>query len=39
MTEIQTTTAGSLPRTKTVIDANAALAFDDDGFALSCLRA
>ncbi|WP_029150310.1 cobalamin-independent methionine synthase II family protein [Microbacterium indicum] len=34
MTEIQTTTAGSLPRTQALIDANAAREFEDDGFTL-----
>lgn len=34
MTEIQTTTAGSLPRTPSLIDANAARTFRDDGFTL-----
>lgn len=31
---ISTTTAGSLPRTQALIDANAAQTFDDDGFTL-----
>ncbi|WOF23361.1 cobalamin-independent methionine synthase II family protein [Microbacterium betulae] len=35
MTTIQTTTAGSLPRTQALIDANAARAFEDDGFTLT----
>src|SRR5690606_8801732 len=34
MTTIQTSTAGSLPRTKQLIEANAARAFEDDGFTL-----
>ena len=34
MTTIQTTTAGSLPRTAQLIEANAARAFEDDGFTL-----
>lgn len=34
MTEIQTTTAGSLPRTQALLDANAARSFADDGFTL-----
>ncbi|MCR2783299.1 MULTISPECIES: cobalamin-independent methionine synthase II family protein [unclassified Microbacterium] len=34
MTEIQTTTAGSLPRTQALIDANGARTFADDGFTL-----
>ncbi|CAG7845766.1 2-hydroxypropyl-CoM lyase [Pseudoclavibacter triregionum] len=34
MTEIQTTTAGSLPRTADLIAANAARSFADDGFTL-----
>lgn len=34
MTSIQTTTAGSLPRTQALIDANAARGFADDGFTL-----
>ena len=34
MTTIQTTTAGSLPRTAQLIDANAAREFEDDGFTL-----
>lgn len=32
MTTIETTTAGSLPRTKALIEANAARTFEDDGF-------
>ncbi|GLI26618.1 methionine synthase [Agromyces rhizosphaerae] len=34
MTEIQTTTAGSLPRTQALIEANAARSFAEDGFTL-----
>ncbi|MCR2813224.1 cobalamin-independent methionine synthase II family protein [Microbacterium sp. zg.Y1090] len=34
MTDIQTTTAGSLPRTQALIEANAARTFADDGFTL-----
>lgn len=34
MSSIQTTTAGSLPRTQALIDANAARGFADDGFTL-----
>lgn len=34
MTTIQTSTAGSLPRTKQLIEANAARTFEDDGFTL-----
>lgn len=34
MTGIQTTTAGSLPRTQALIDANAARTFAEDGFTL-----
>lgn len=34
MTRIQTTTAGSLPRTTALIEANAARTFADDGFTL-----
>jgi len=34
MTEISTTTAGSLPRTPALIDANRARSFADDGFTL-----
>lgn len=34
MTTIQTTTAGSLPRTDALIEANAARTFEDDGFTL-----
>ena len=34
MTTIQTTTAGSLPRTDALIQANAARTFEDDGFTL-----
>ncbi|MGO3146449.1 MAG: cobalamin-independent methionine synthase II family protein [Leucobacter sp.] len=34
MTNIETTTAGSLPRTQALIDANAARTFEDDGFTL-----
>lgn len=34
MTTIETTTAGSLPRTQALIDANAAREFEDDGFTL-----
>ena len=34
MTEIQTTTAGSLPRTRSLIEANGARTFADDGFTL-----
>ncbi len=34
MTEIQTTTAGSLPRSRALIDANAARSFGEDGFTL-----
>jgi len=34
MTTIQTTTAGSLPRTAQLIEANAARTFEDDGFTL-----
>lgn len=34
MTQIETTTAGSLPRTQALIDANAARTFADDGFTL-----
>ncbi|WP_420793552.1 cobalamin-independent methionine synthase II family protein [Microbacterium thalli] len=34
VTEIQTTTAGSLPRTPALIDANRARTFADDGFTL-----
>ncbi|MFC5337244.1 cobalamin-independent methionine synthase II family protein [Leucobacter denitrificans] len=34
MTTIETTTAGSLPRTQALIDANAARTFEDDGFTL-----
>ncbi|MBP1326825.1 5-methyltetrahydropteroyltriglutamate--homocysteine methyltransferase [Leucobacter exalbidus] len=34
MTKIETTTAGSLPRTQALIDANAARTFEDDGFTL-----
>ena len=34
MTEIQTTTAGSLPRTRSLIEANGARTFSDDGFTL-----
>ncbi|MGI6877361.1 cobalamin-independent methionine synthase II family protein [Microbacterium sp. gxy059] len=35
MTTIETTTAGSLPRTRALIEANAARAFEDDGFTLT----
>ncbi|GAA4192867.1 cobalamin-independent methionine synthase II family protein [Microbacterium oryzae] len=35
MTTIETTTAGSLPRTQALIDANAARTFEDDGFTLT----
>ena len=35
MTTIQTTTAGSLPRTQALIDANAARTFEEDGFTLT----
>ena len=35
MTTIETTTAGSLPRTQALIDANAARAFEEDGFTLT----
>src|SRR5690606_13728220 len=34
MTKIETTTAGSLPRTQALIDANAAREFEADGFTL-----
>ncbi|GAA1537917.1 5-methyltetrahydropteroyltriglutamate--homocysteine methyltransferase [Microbacterium ginsengiterrae] len=34
MTEIRTTTAGSLPRTQALLEANAARPFADDGFTL-----
>ena len=34
MSRIRTTTAGSLPRTQALIDANAAREFEDDGFTL-----
>ncbi|PRI11222.1 cobalamin-independent methionine synthase II family protein [Leucobacter massiliensis] len=34
MTTIETTTAGSLPRTQALIEANAARGFEDDGFTL-----
>ena len=34
MTQIETTTAGSLPRTQALIEANAARTFEDDGFTL-----
>ena len=34
MSTIQTTPAGSLPRTQALIDANAAREFEDDGFTL-----
>lgn len=34
MSTIETTTAGSLPRTQALIDANAARQFEDDGFTL-----
>ncbi len=34
MTRIETTTAGSLPRTEALIEANAARTFEDDGFTL-----
>ncbi|WP_417512336.1 cobalamin-independent methionine synthase II family protein [Microbacterium sp.] len=34
MTEIQTTTSGSLPRTQALLDANASRALADDGFTL-----
>ncbi|GAB2556664.1 cobalamin-independent methionine synthase II family protein [Leucobacter ruminantium] len=34
MTTIETTTAGSLPRTQALIEANAARTFEDDGFTL-----
>lgn len=34
MSEIQTTTAGSLPRTQALLDANASRPFADDGFTL-----
>jgi len=34
MTRIETTTAGSLPRTEALIAANAARSFEDDGFTL-----
>ena len=34
MTTIETTTAGSLPRTRALIEANAARTFSDDGFTL-----
>lgn len=35
MTDIQTTTAGSLPRTRALIEANAARGIADDGFTLT----
>ena len=35
MTTIETTTAGSLPRTKALIEANAARTFEEDGFTLT----
>ena len=34
MSKIETTTAGSLPRTEALIEANAARTFEDDGFTL-----
>src|SRR5690606_560238 len=34
MSTIETTTAGSLPRTRALIEANAAREFEDDGFTL-----
>lgn len=34
MTQIETTTAGSLPRTQALLDANAGRAFEEDGFTL-----
>ncbi|MFV0435202.1 MAG: cobalamin-independent methionine synthase II family protein [Leucobacter sp.] len=35
MSKIETTTAGSLPRTQALIEANAARTFEDDGFTLA----
>ncbi|MGP6169599.1 hypothetical protein ACTU6V_00145 [Microbacterium sp. A204] len=34
MTEIQTTTSGSLPRTQALLDANASRSLAEDGFTL-----